>query len=233
MKNNHLIIAAIILAAGLIGMGIAISHGTVKFKKMDNCVSVRGLAEMEVSADKVIWPISFEETGDDINVLYAALDRKGNSVKTFLKDGGIADEEITMTAPIATDNWADIYSGDKAKFRYKVNSIITVVSTDVTKVRKIMAKQRDLANSGVVITSSDNQTEFMFTKLNDVKPKMIEEATKNARDAAKKFAEDSHSRLGKIKTAQQGQFSISDRDSNTPYIKNVRVVSTVVYFLKN
>lgn len=62
---------------------------------------------------------------------------------------------------------------------------------------------------------------------------MIEEATKNARASAEKFAQDSGSSLGKIRRANQGQFSITDRDSNTPYIKSVRVVTTVEYFLKD
>ena len=82
-------------------------------------------------------------------------------------------------------------------------------------------------------TGWEYKTEYSFTKLNDIKPEMIEEATKNAREAAEKFAQDSDSKLGKIKKASQGQFSISDRDSNTPYIKSVRVVSSIDYFLND
>ena len=92
-----------------------------------------------------------------------------------------------------------------------------------------------MLKQGIVITSGDYryQTQFLFTKLNDIKPEMIEEATKNAREAALKFAEDSDSKLGKIRTANQGQFSITDRDANTPYIKNVRVVTTIDYYLND
>ena len=74
-------------------------------------------------------------------------------------------------------------------------------------------------------------TEYLFTGLNEIKPEMVEEATRNAREVALKFARDSDSKLGKIRSARQGQFSISDRDKNTPHIKRVRVVSTIEYYL--
>ena len=99
-----------------------------------------------------------------------------------------------------------------------------------------MSKQADLIKEGVVINAAENwenPTEFKFEGLNDLKPSMVEEATKNARETAEKFAKDSDSELGKIKRASQGSFSIENRDSNTPYIKRVRVVSSVTYYLSN
>jgi hypothetical protein len=122
---------------------------------------------------------------------------------------------------------------NKIKFRYSAASTITVFTANVDMARKTMKKLVDLAKKGIAIESQDygTKTEFLFTRLNEIKPEMIEEATKNARDVAEKFAKDSNSVLGKIKQAKQGQFSISDRDSNTPYIKKVRVVSTVEYYL--
>jgi hypothetical protein len=98
-----------------------------------------------------------------------------------------------------------------------------------------MIRQSDLLKQGIAITGGDYRfsTQFLFTGLNDIKPQMIEEATKNARASAEKFAADSDSELGKIRTANQGQFTISDRDANTPYIKSVRVVTTVDYYLKD
>ena len=87
---------------------------------------------------------------------------------------------------------------------------------------------------GIAITGGDYRYNvvYEFTGLNSIKPGMIEEATKNARSAAEKFAKDSESELGKIKSAYQGQFSIEDRDANTPYIKRVRVVTTIDYSLE-
>ena len=97
------------------------------------------------------------------------------------------------------------------------------------------SKISDLAKQNIVMLRQDynNRLEFLFTKLNDIKPKMVQTATQNAREVALKFAKDSDSKLGKIKSARQGQFSISDRDSNTPNIKKVRVVSTIEYYLSD
>ena len=99
-----------------------------------------------------------------------------------------------------------------------------------------MDKQSELLKKGIVTGGGsqwENPVEFEYEGLNEIKPGMIEEATQNAREAAKKFAKDSGSRLGKIKTANQGTFTIENRDSNTPYIKKVRVVTSVTYYLKN
>jgi len=102
-------------------------------------------------------------------------------------------------------------------------------------VRRLMSEQGELLQKGIAVGGDEYQynVQFLFTGLNDIKPRMIEEATKNARAAAEKFARDSNSKLGKIKSANQGQFTISDRDANTPYIKNIRVVSTIDYYLKD
>ena len=120
-------------------------------------------------------------------------------------------------------------------FRYAATAVVTLYTGKVEAVRSAMAKLVELGKQGIAISGQDYQTrtEFLFTELNSIKPAMIEEATRNARQVAEKFAQDSNSRLGKIRRAQQGQFSISDRDSNTPYIKKVRVVSTLEYYLSD
>ena len=120
-------------------------------------------------------------------------------------------------------------------FRFSGSSTITVYSLDVEAVRNAMSSAVELGKRGIAIVGEDYQTktQFLFTKLNDVKPAMIEEATRNAREVAEKFAADSNSKLGKIRRAGQGQFTISDRDSNTPYVKKVRVVSTIEYYLSD
>lgn len=116
-----------------------------------------------------------------------------------------------------------------------VTTVLTVVTDKVDLVRSLMQRQGDLLKQGVAVTGGDYQyrTQFLYTGLNTIKPGMIEEATANARTAAEKFAHDSKSKLGKIRSATQGQFSIEDRDENTPYIKSVRVVTTVEYYLKD
>jgi hypothetical protein len=121
------------------------------------------------------------------------------------------------------------------KFRYAATSTITVYSTKVDQVRNAMTQLVELGKQGLAIAGADYEarTQFLFTRLNDIKPDMIEAATRNAREVATRFAQDSDSQLGKIRRASQGQFSIDDRDSNTPHIKKVRVVSTVEYYLSD
>ena len=121
-------------------------------------------------------------------------------------------------------------AGD-SRFRYTASSTITVYSGKVDQVRQTMTKVAELGQQGIAIAGDSYSTQFLYTKLNDIKPAMIEEATRNAREAAAKFAKDSESTLGKIKHANQGMFSIDNRDTSTAYIKKVRVVSTVDYYL--
>ena len=143
-------------------------------------------------------------------------------------------EEISIAPPEVIDMQAERYVDRNVAYRYNATSVITVTSKNVDRVRKLMSGQAELLKQGIAITGGDYKynVSYEFTGLNEVKPKMIEEATKNARAAAEKFAKDSDSELGKIRNASQGQFSISDRDAYTPYIKSVRVVTTVNYYLK-
>jgi uncharacterized protein len=139
-----------------------------------------------------------------------------------------------VAPPGIVDKQAQGYSGtDRIKFRYSANSTITVYTEEVPRVRQAMQRLVNLGKEGIAFAGRgyQTQTEFLFTQLNRIKPDMIQEATQNAREVALKFAKDSQSRLGKIKQARQGQFSITNRDSNTPTIKKVRVVSTITYYL--
>lgn len=232
---KHRIIESVIIAIGLLLLGVAVSSGIKSFAQRDRAVSVKGLAEKEVRADKVIWPLPYKVVGNDMVALYDDLKSKNQAVVNFLKSSGIAQDDISVSAPKVVDMEAERYSSYNSPYRYNITSVITVTSEKVDLVRKLMSEQGELLKQGVAITGGDYeyQTQFLYTKLNDIKPEMIEDATKNAREAAVKFAEDSDSKLGKIKSANQGQFSIYDRDANTPHIKNVRVVSTIAYYLKD
>jgi hypothetical protein len=203
-------------------------------KASSRFVSVKGLAEREVPADLVIWPVSFVVTGDDLAAVYARIEADGVKVKAFMKSMGIKENEIEEATPAVVDFLARGYSGQAMpKNRYKVTQRFTVRSGDVRKVINAMGKAGRLVKQGVVIDEGfQNVTKFMFTGLNSIKPAMIAEATGNARKAAEKFARDSGSRVGAIKGARQGFFSITDRDMYTPEIKRVRVVTSVDYFLE-
>jgi len=228
-------IEALIIAIALVIMGLLLKHGIDGFSGRDRTVNVKGLSEMEVPADKVTWPLVYKEIGNNLQDLYVRINRNNKTLVDYLISNGISEEEIGINAPEIIDMSAERYSTTPAPYRYNVTSVITVSSTKVDLVRKLIADQGELLKQGIAITGGEYRynTVYSFTGLNDIKPQMIEEATRNARAASMKFAQDSGSKLGKIKNASQGQFTISDRDENTPYIKNVRVVTTVNYYLKD
>lgn len=219
--------------AGLIVLGLMLPATAAKLKSYDNFVSVKGLCEKEVQADKVIWPVTFKIAGNDLMQLYSQIESQTAAVRTFLSEGGIPDEEITVAPPKISDKFTQEYGGNDREFRYVAGCSVTVCTDEVGKVLSLMASQGELIMKGLAISSEwDNQPQFKFEGLNAIKPEMIEEATKNARHAAQKFADDSGSRLGRIKEASQGTFSIEDRDSSTPSVKKVRVVTYVSYYLR-
>ena len=232
MKNYR--IEAVLIAIGLIILGLLVRSGLSVFADKERVVVVKGLAEMQVPADKVTWPIAFKDAGDDLTALYERSGATTQTILEFLKTNGVEDAEISINPPEVVDNAAERYTND-AKFRYNLSAVLIVTSPRVDAIRALIGRQGELVRKGIVVSGDDfrYRPAYEYTQLNSIKPEMIEAATRNAREAAQKFAKDSASELGKIKTASQGQFSIDDRDANTPYIKNVRVVSTVSYFLKN
>jgi hypothetical protein len=156
-------------------------------------------------------------------------------IKSFLLRNGIKEAELTVNAPQVVDLNAREYGERNQPYRYIVTSVITVTSQNVKQVRSIIAKQGDLLKEGVAIVDGgyENPVKYEYVSFKEMKPKMMQEAIENAEKTAQQFAENSHSRLDKIVSADQGQFSIDNRDENTPYIKKVRVVTTVTYSLKD
>ncbi len=233
-KTLHIIIMSAALIIGLAALGLLISRSAITLNRGERTVVVKGLSEKEVPANIVIWPIAFSEASNDLTELYEQIGQKTRIIEKFLIKQGIKKNEITVSLPKIDDKFAQSYSNpDKVPYRYVSTSRVTVYSENVDGVIKAMNKLVVLGRKGITLKGQDYnaRTEFIYTKLNDIKPEMIAESTKNAREVALKFAKDSDSKLGKIKRATQGQFSISDRDSSTPNIKKVRVVSTVEYYL--
>lgn len=220
---------------GLVILGLMMPRAVEKYRSYDRTVNVKGLCEREVMADKVIWPVVYRVMANDIQSVYDQTDRNNAEIVGFLKSGGIDASEITVSVPEISDKYATEYGSNDRAYRYIAKNVVTVCTSDVEKVMELMSRQSELLKKGIVSGGNDweNQVEFKYEGLNGIKPEMIEEATKNAREAAEKFAKDSDSRLGKIRTANQGTFTIESRDSNTPYIKKVRVVTSVTYYLKN
>jgi hypothetical protein len=235
MQQSHSWVAAAILAAGMVAGSAILASSLIEFRAMERVVQVKGLSEREVAADSVIWPIKFNDVDNNLTTLVANVERKNEQIQAFLKLQGFSQKEITIAVPQIVDRQAGYYDPNANQMRYTASSTVTVYSSNVDLVHQAMAKLLELSKTGIAIAGQDydSKPEFIFSGLNELKPDMIEEATRNAREVATKFAADSDSKLGKIKTASQGQFSITDRDSNTPYIKKVRVVATVDYYLSD
>lgn len=221
------------LMIGLIVGAILLGNAIKASRADDRIVSVKGLCEREVKADRVICPFAYKEGGNNLQQLYNTIEQKNGVIIDFLKDAGLEEQEITVAAPKLVDTRTE-WSGSQNQYNYIITSVVTVCTDKVDKIVQLQSRQGELLQKGIATTNNwEYQTVYSFTGLNEIKPAMIEIATKNARETAEKFAEDSNSELGKIKRATQGQFTITDRDSNTPYMKNVRVVTSVDYYLKD
>lgn len=224
------IVFPLILAVGMLALGLCIRSGFSSLSTKNRFVDVRGLAERTVKANQVTWPVQYTITGDDLPALYQQCTDKNKIVLDFLTSNGIPASEISVNPPNIDDISANAWN-DKARFKYSLTSTMTVLTTQVDKVRELLNRQGELLNQGIAFANLS--INYKYTDLNKIKPEMIVEATKNAREAAEQFAKDSESVLGKIKTATQGYFSIDDADPSTPYVKNIRVVTNVTYYLED
>lgn len=220
---------AIILAVGMIALGWFIKSGIDNFANKDRQVTVKGLAEREVNADQVSWSVSTTEMGDDLPELYMRISQQADKIKVFLVRNGLNEKDITINPPTVNDLEANTWSENRKNYRYTASTTVTVYTKDVQKVNDVIYKQGDLLEQGVAIESG--YPSYEYTSFQNVKLEMMAEAIKNAQKTAEEFAKASDSDLNGITTAGQGQFEIEDRDQNTPYIKKIRVVTTVTYAL--
>lgn len=232
---DNRIVSAALLAVSIVILGFCVKWGIDDFVNKDRKVSVKGLSEREVDADKVTWPILSKELGNNLPELYNRIAVTQGKIKKFLMSNGVKENEINVNAPVVIDLNADQYNTNQRAYRYNITSIVTVTSRNVKLVRSIIARQGELLKEGIAIVDGgyENPVKYEFVSFNSMKPKMMEEAIANARKTAEQFAKNSESKLNKIVSADQGQFSIDNRDSNTPYVKKVRVVTTITYSLKD
>lgn len=232
LKNFY---PATIIALALVILGLSLKSGIDNFTNKDRRVTVKGLAETEVNADHVTWPLKFNQMGNTLPDIYEKMGQTQNVITTFLTNNGIKKDEITVSAPSVEDLDANQYRDNKMPYRYILTATITVSSDNVDLVRKLIDRQGELLKEGIAVYSNtyDTPVTYDYVSFQEMKPAMMAEAIKNAEATAQQFAENSHSKLNKIVNADQGQFSISDRDNNTPFIKRVRVVTTITYSLKN
>lgn len=229
MNNNH-IFSACILAIGIALAGLFVYCGIHQFATKDRIVSVKGLSTRDVQADFVVWPLDFQVRGNDISALYDDMARIEKTAKAFFIDKGFKESELTRGNISIDDNWASYY-GVRPEYHYTLRTSLIISTPDIERVIANLGCQSELLRKGMILQSYDWNTDFQYNGLTDIKPEMVQEATQNARQVAQKFAEDAQCRLGSIQYANQGQFSV-ESDNYQPWIKHVRVVTTVSYYLK-
>lgn len=227
-KRNVFLGISIVLAAFVLGLMLVFTVRTLK--SFDDTVTVRGLCEREVSADRVVLRISYTAQDNSLIDLRSTVDRNDKIIVEILKKGGIKDDEIKFTTASFNDRYEDYYVSNNIKFRYNANQTINVFSSDLDKVRNLQNSiDGELLKNDII---SSTYASYEYNGLNEIKPSMIAESLEKARESAEEFAKNSHSKIGKMRTASQGYFEIDDLDENTPQIKKVRVVTTVEYYLK-
>ena len=236
MKNADWL-KTLIISCALVIAGFFVGNMHKTGKKYDRYVQVKGLSEREVKADLAVWPINISVTGNDLKTLMSAIEGQINEVYNFFIDQGFDNNDLTKGSTNISDVHADMYnpSMQNSEFRYLAKSEFTVRTNDLERLQVALSESPELISKGIILGSKNpwRPIEYMFTGLNEIKPSMIEEATMNSREVAEKFARDSDSRVGKIRIARQGLFTIEDRDQNTTEIKIARVVSTIHFQLED
>ena len=222
------------LIVGLAIFGAQIGRAVRTGREFDRYLSVKGLAEREMKATLVIWPIRFSVLADDLGALKAGMEKNRALVLAYLQQNGIDPKEITQGLPEVNDREDEkIHANRPALPRYQGIVTLAVRSTEVDVVKKaILGADALLAQGVALIGNQSGQVQFLFTALNDIKPGMIKEATANARASAEKFAQDSQSKVGRIRKATQGVIEIEDRDLASPERKIIRVVTSIDFFLE-
>ena len=224
-------VLGLLLALGLAAAGALVGSALYRARAAERIVTVKGLSEREVPADLVIWPVVFSVTGGDLAGLQARVEEDAATIRAFLSKLGFEESEMSLSAPRVTDREGQGYPNQPVD-RYLVEATLTLRSGKIEPARRAIERSGDLVKQGVtLIRSYEYTTQYLFTGLEAIKPEMIAEATRDARRAAQQFAADSGSEVGAIRQAQQGYFSIEDRDPFSPEHKRVRVVTTVEYFL--
>jgi hypothetical protein len=244
--RGELVVVGVLVALGMIVGGWLLGSQIKATRLSDRYVTVRGLVERQVKSDLAIWPLNYKEAGNDLASVYAKTESDRNAVLQFLTQQGIQQSEISVGLVRVVDTQANEYGGgNRAPSRYIIEQGITVRTARVDQVAAAAQKSMQLVQRGVVLTSNPGQgLTYKFTALNAIKPDMITEATRNARAAADRFAADSGSKVGSIRQANQGVFSISAADQggeggegyspqgDESLMKTVRVVTSVQYYLE-
>ena len=223
-KNNNTLLVGTIGGLVVLVFSLIVLISAKSFSDQGSYVEVKGLSEKIVKADVAIWNLNFDIKSNDVDVLYSETERNITVIKNFLKEKGFEDAEINV-API--NIYQDTYKD--AAFRYNATNQLSVYTNKVDAVKAASKETLSLVKKGV--TLSQNSISFEFSDINSVKPEMLSESIKNAKDTAKRFADESGASLGSVARGNQGVFDITEKDPGSPEYKKIRVVSTIRFLL--
>ncbi|PYI90563.1 MAG: SIMPL domain-containing protein [Verrucomicrobia bacterium] len=222
--------AALLVALGLATGGYFVGHGISERSAGRRIISVKGLSEREVPASVATWTIGYSANGNDLGEINKKLADSTKAVTAFLKEAGFAEADLAVQPPSLEDTTMEVREKDvpPPPERYKAYQSVLLRTSKVDLIKPALALASNLMVSGVLLSGKSEPT-YIFNQVNEIKPAMIQEATKNARIAAEQFSRDSQTTLGKLRNATQGWFQIENRDAATPERKVVRVVVDVEY----
>lgn len=218
---------AAVVSFGMVAGGYLLGDGLLRAKEADRSVTVRGLAERDVTANLATWTISYSSSSADLAAAQARVRRDTDTIIAFFKELGFPEGALQPTG-------ANVSSfTEQGQTKYTVRQRLALRTNDIARAQKAVSRQFDLVGKGVLLEEGSAMA-YSFTDLNRIKPAMVAEATRDARSAAEQFAKDSGTRVGAIRQATQGYFTIEARDgeeggwgvADTPY-KKVRVVTTI------
>jgi len=235
-------VPTIILAAGMVLAGALLGSGFRASRAADRFVTVKGVAEREVEANLALWPLQIVTADNDLGAAQARMDLLVERTRAFLRENAVTDDQVTIQAFKVTDAQANAYQSGNVSNRFIITQTLMIRSEEPRVLQAASQRVGELVQAGVVLTSGQEYgpggPTYVFTRLNDLKPEMLAQATSRAREAAVEFAAASGSEVGKIRRANQGVFQILPRDpavgqsEQNQLFKTVRVVTTVEYLLE-
>ena len=223
-------ISAALLAVGVGSAGYFVGNGIAERTRGARIISVKGLSEKEVPASVAIWDVGYSAAGNELPAVNDQLAQHTKLVLEYLRNAGFDEKDMAVQPPSVRDVSMEPREKDAPPppERYRAHRSVLLRTNKVDAIKPALAGASQLMANGVLL-SGRAQPEYIFNQLNEIKPGMIEEATKNARIAGEQFSRDSQTSLGKLKSATQGWFQVENRDAATPERKVVRVVVDVEY----
>jgi uncharacterized protein len=227
-----IVVSAFLVALGIYASGFFIGEGIANWNSGRRIIAVKGLSEREVPASVAVWSVGYGATGNDLDAINRKLSDSRKAVLAFLKGAGFDEKDMAVQPPALHD--ASMEPREKnappSPERFRAEQSVLLRTAKVDLIKPALASASTLMANGVLL-SAGCQPNYVYNQLNEIKPAMIQEATKNARVAAEQFSRDSQTSLGKLRNASQSWFQVEDRDAATPERKTVRVVVDVNYEL--